>query len=159
MVKSSKRTLLYLVKNDQVLLAMKKRGFGAGKWNGTGGKLEHGEKLRDAAIRECQEEIGVTPTNFWQVAELDFIGGSNKNQWRNYVHIYLCDKWKGEPTESEEMAPKWFNYIELPIGDMWDADKIWLPKVLAGKNIAGKITFDESDNMANCELHEITTTV
>lgn len=36
-------TLCYLLKDDQVLLAMKKRGFGEGKWNGPGGKVEKGE--------------------------------------------------------------------------------------------------------------------
>lgn len=37
-------TLLFLKKNRQLLLAMKKRGFGAGKWNGVGGKLEPGNQ-------------------------------------------------------------------------------------------------------------------
>jgi 8-oxo-dGTP diphosphatase / 2-hydroxy-dATP diphosphatase len=34
-----------------VLLGMKKRGFGAGKYNGFGGKIEENESNLDGAIR------------------------------------------------------------------------------------------------------------
>lgn len=43
----------------QVLLGMKKRGFGAGKWNGFGGKIENGETIEEAALRELHEECSV----------------------------------------------------------------------------------------------------
>ena len=33
-------TLCLLKKENAILLAMKKRGFGAGKYNGVGGKIE-----------------------------------------------------------------------------------------------------------------------
>lgn len=59
-----RRTLLFLIKDDHVLLAMKKRGFGAGNWNGVGGKIEAGESIEQALVRECQEEIGVTPISW-----------------------------------------------------------------------------------------------
>lgn len=44
-------TLAFVEKGDQVLLGMKKRGFGHGRWNGFGGKVEAGENVRDAAAR------------------------------------------------------------------------------------------------------------
>ena len=53
--------LCFIVKDGRVLLIRKKRGLGAGKINGPGGKLEPGETALAAAIREVQEEIGVTP--------------------------------------------------------------------------------------------------
>ena len=37
--------LCFLLKDGKVLLGMKKRGFGAGKWNGFGGKLKEGKGL------------------------------------------------------------------------------------------------------------------
>ena len=43
----------------QILLAMKKRGFGEGKWNGAGGKVETGETIIQAASRELGEETGI----------------------------------------------------------------------------------------------------
>lgn len=44
---------------NQILLAMKKRGFGEGKWNGAGGKVEAGETIVQAASRELREETGI----------------------------------------------------------------------------------------------------
>lgn len=61
MKKLRQATICLLIKDDQVLLALKKRGFGEGKWNGVGGKVKDGETIEQTAIRETQEEIGVTP--------------------------------------------------------------------------------------------------
>jgi hypothetical protein len=38
-------TLLLIQKANQVLLGMKKRGFGAGRYNGFGGKVEANESI------------------------------------------------------------------------------------------------------------------
>lgn len=144
-----RRTLLFLVKDDQILLAMKKRGFGEGNWNGVGGKLDPGESVEEALIRECQEEIGVTPTSYRQVAELDFYGGSVAEPWQMYVYAYLCYSWQGTPTESEEMAPQWFNQSAIPYQQMWKDDIYWLPQVLHNKLLKGHFTFDEQNNIAS----------
>lgn len=150
-----RRTLLFLIRDDEILLAMKKRGFGAGKWNGVGGKLEPEETLEQAAVRECQEEIGVTPQHFWKVSEFDFTGGSDKDQWNNLVSVYLCDEWGGEPTESEEMRPQWYKISDIPYGDMWDDDELWLAQILGGKSLKGTFTFDADDKMIS---HRVTET-
>jgi 8-oxo-dGTP pyrophosphatase MutT (NUDIX family) len=42
---------------------MKKRGFGHGKYNGFGGKVEKSETISQAAIREMYEESGIKPIN------------------------------------------------------------------------------------------------
>ncbi|CEI89301.1 hypothetical protein RMCBS344292_03666 [Rhizopus microsporus] len=39
-------------KEQKVLLGMKKRGFGANKFNGFGGKVELGETIEEGARRE-----------------------------------------------------------------------------------------------------------
>lgn len=145
-MKAKHVTLLFLIKDDQILLAMKKRGFGAGRFNGIGGKIEPGETVEQAMIRECQEEIEVTPTNYWKVAEHDFLveGG---NAWRMYAHVYFCDKWEGEPNETEEMAPQWFNRSNIPYDQMWQDDAHWLPQVLEGQKLFGYFTFDDQDHM------------
>ena len=46
-------TLVLVCNADKVLLGMKKRGFGEGRWNGFGGKVETGETIPEAAVR-CQ---------------------------------------------------------------------------------------------------------
>lgn len=143
-----RRTLLLLRSGDQVLLALKKRGFGEGKWNGVGGKIEPGEALEDALVRETVEEIHVTPLKWHAVAELDFIqDAETPDPWHMYVYAYICDDWQGEPSESEEMMPKWFHVEDIPYGDMWDDDPFWLPHVLDGKKVIGEFTFDVHDKL------------
>ncbi len=121
-----------------------------GRWNGAGGKVEPGENDETAMIRECQEEIGVTPQSFEKAAHLTFINKNEKNQpYTIIVHAYLCKKWKGEPKETEEMAPKWFNISKVPYHHMWEDDEFWLPQVLQGKKIIGSFEFDTNDHIIN----------
>lgn len=142
--------LCYLVKGDKVLLAMKKRGFGMGKWNGSGGKPQEGENLEQAAFREVQEEIGVKILSTKKVCIFDFFfpkAPEDKN-WNQQVHVFLVDKWEGEPIESEEMKPQWFKKSELPLKDMWADDYLWLPQVLTEEKLMkGKFIFDENQQI------------
>lgn len=136
-------TICLLRKGDQVLLAMKKRGFGVGKWNGVGGKVKEGETAKQGAIRETQEEIGVTPEVLQKVAILDFLFPDvpAEKEWGQQVTVFMIDKWEGEPKESEEMAPKWFKIKDIPYDQMWSDDIYWMPKVLAGQKVKGKFIF------------------
>ncbi len=149
-----RRTLLFLVKDGQILLALKKRGFGVGLLNGVGGKIDSGETIEQAMIRECQEEIGVTPTKYRKVAELDFKGGSTPEGWNMYGYVYIASAWQSEPCETEEMAPKWYSTSDIPYEKMWQDDKYWLPIVLTGKTLHGEFTFDEKDNLTSHKIIE-----
>ena len=151
-------TLLFLRKNNEILLAMKKRGFGANRFNGVGGKLDPGETVEGALVRECEEEIGGTPIKYHKIAEHNFIGKNDDgSEWNMYVHVYFCDEWKGEPTETEEMNPQWFNLKNIPYKNMWQDDEYWLPQVLDGKKVFCKFTFDEKDNMLTHDVKEVET--
>ena len=107
-------TLVFLVDEARVLLAMKKKGFGAGKYNGLGGKIEPGETEEQAMVREAQEEAFVTPLNFKYVADITFDEFYGTKKTVNHAHVYLCYEWEGEPKESEEMIPEWFDKDSLP---------------------------------------------
>jgi 8-oxo-dGTP diphosphatase len=137
-------TLIYLRRDSQILLAMKKRGFGIGKWNGPGGKVEPGETIEQAAIRECQEEIGITPHNIKLVGRLHFFMPNDPN-FEHDCSIFSCRDWEGEPTESEEMRPEWFTEQSIPYADMWPDDTVWMPLLLADKLFAGTINTSESE--------------
>lgn len=151
-----RRTLLFLRSSDQLLLAMKKRGFGEGKWNGVGGKIEEGESLEDALVRECIEEIGVTPNSWTAVGELDFVqDAETEDPWHMFVYAYMCDDWEGEPAESEEMMPKWFHIEDIPYGDMWGDDEFWLPYVLDGNKVVGEFTFDIDDRLLTHDVRVV----
>lgn len=151
-MKSKTCTLLFLRRDNQILLAMKKRGFGANLWNGVGGKVDHGETIEEALVRECQEEIGVTPTLYRKVAEHDFLNDTASDPWQMLVHVYFCDEWQGEPTESEEMAPQWFDLADIPYDKMWQDDQMWLPLVLKGKQVQGSFGFDEHDEILSATV-------
>jgi 8-oxo-dGTP pyrophosphatase MutT (NUDIX family) len=136
-------TLCFLIKDDKVLLAMKKRGFGAGKFNGVGGKLEPGESVLAAAVREVEEEISVklSESNLRHHATL-FFEFENKPGWNQKCCVFVADSWRGSPGESEEMKPEWFKVDNLPFENMWVDDPHWLPKVLAGLRLRAKFIFD-----------------
>lgn len=141
--------IVFLRRGEEVLLAMKKRGFGQGRWNGAGGKPEVGETIEQAAIRECQEELGVTPTALRHVATLDFRFPAEKaaKGWDQQVLVYFCEQWHGEPTESDEMAPRWFKTRDIPYDEMWADDKYWYPLVLDGKFVAAEFHFGDDDEV------------
>lgn len=149
-------TLLFLVKRDggeitDVCLAMKKRGFGAGRYNGAGGKVEEGETIEEATMREVKEEISVDVKEMKKCAELYF-EFALKPEWNQMVHVYLSESWDGAPVESEEMDPKWFAVKDIPYDDMWPDDKYWLPEALAGKFVNGSFTFGEGDSILKQDL-------
>tara|TARA_Y100000310_G_scaffold332537_1_gene408310 strand:+ start:1606 stop:2088 length:483 start_codon:yes stop_codon:yes gene_type:complete len=151
-------TLCLLLKEDQkeILLAMKKKGFGQGKWNGVGGKFdqEQDRDIFDTAIRETKEEIGVDITNndLKRVAILHF-RFPYKEEWNQDVHVFLTRNWQGEPVESDEMAPKWFRNDQIPFKEMWDDDIHWLPKVLKGHKLRANFVFKPGETIDNHNIN------
>lgn len=139
-------TLCLLIKDKQILLAMKKRGFGMGRWNGTGGKVEAGEQIIDAAKRETKEETGVDIMNPEKFGVFHF-SFPHKPEWDQDVHLFVAKKWQGELAESEEMMPKWFNFEDIPYDKMWADDKHWLPRVLMGEKLEADFVFGEGDKI------------
>lgn len=152
-----KTTLCLPIKNGSVLLAMKKIGLGVGKWNGTGGKVEPGEKVKAAAVREMSEEIGITTKE----KDLRYAGYINfhwvdKPEWSQQMHIFLTSAWEGKPTESEEMKPRWFRLDRMPTKKMWASDAIWYPMVLAGKKIKADFYYrSDTDNFLDYKIKEV----
>ncbi|HVO28915.1 MAG TPA: NUDIX domain-containing protein [Candidatus Paceibacterota bacterium] len=145
-------TLCFLRKGDKVLLAMKKRGFGMGKWNGVGGKVGEGEDVPASAIREIKEEIGVDARELESAGVLEFRFREHP-EWAQDSNIFVVRRWRGAPSESEEMRPRWYAISELPFEKMWIDDPYWLPLVLAGKKIKGRFLFGgEGETMLECEV-------
>ena len=133
-------TLCIVNQHPRVLLGMKKRGFGAGRWNGFGGKLEKGESIEEAARREMKEEVGFVPTTMTRVGVLDFSFESDPKKLE--VHVFRVTEFNGEPKETEEMKPEWFDVEKIPYDHMWSDDPFWLPLLLDGKSFKGAFHFD-----------------
>lgn len=137
-------TLCFLKNDTHLCIALKKRGFGTGKWNGVGGKVEEGERIEEAALRELFEEIGVKTQeeHLKPAGSLKFYF-NDKPEWNQHMHIFFIEKWEGEPVESDEVAPEWHHVDALPFDDMWEDDKHWLPVALAGHKVGGEFYFDD----------------
>jgi 8-oxo-dGTP diphosphatase len=133
-------TLMFIVKGDSVLLIRKKRGLGAGKINGPGGRLEENETPLECAIRETNEELLINPLNVRSAGELFFHA---EDMPRIHGHVYVATDFEGEPTETDEAIPIWFHLDELPFDEMWDDDRLWLRPVLDGGTVEGYFTFIE----------------
>ena len=141
-------TLILSMRDGRLLLGMKKRGFGVGKLNGFGGKLNEGESIVEAAVRELFEEVGIEALadDLKKVAELTFLFPHAEEDWDQVVHVYSVDKWSGEPSESEEMSCEWHDFDKVPFERMWEDDQHWLPRVLAGDKVRGKFSFGEDNS-------------
>ena len=137
-------TLVYARKGGEILLGLKKKGFGVGKWNGFGGKVNHGESIENAAVRELAEEAGIATltADLLHLAKLHFRSGKEELNWD--THVFVCSRWQGEPIESGEMRPQWFHGNSIPYHLMWVDDIHWLPLVLAGKKIEATFYFNEA---------------
>lgn len=133
-------TLMFVVRDGNVLLIRKKRGLGAGKINGPGGRLETGETPLECAIRETQEELCITPTAVEPAGELRFHA---EDMPTIHVYVFTAMGYDGEPMETDEAIPLWFEFSAIPYREMWDDDRLWLPLVLAGHSVAGWFTFHE----------------
>ena len=147
-------TLVLLVREGEILLAMKKRGIGQGRWNGVGGKPQEGADIIAAARREAEEEIGVEIEEMSEAGRLSFYF-VHTPEWNQEVVVYRTGSWKGEPVESEEMAPRWFKFEEIPYEEMWPDDKYWLPMVLENKRVKAKFLFGDKDVVEEMEVEEV----
>ena len=148
-------TLSLLRKDNKILLAMKKKGFGEGRYNGVGGKLEENETPEDAMIRETWEEINVTPTQYEKVGIISFDEFYKGKKMGLLFHLYIVTEWLGEIAETEEMRPEWFDIEEIPYDKMFPDDKYWLPFILEGKKIKAYFNFDEDWNVLSKKIEPL----
>lgn len=139
-------TLLFVMDGPRVLLMRKKRGHGAGRINGPGGKLEPGETPLDCAVRETREETGVTPLGPTLRGLFRFVD-LVQPQWLGYV--FIAERHVGTAVETEEGSPVWTPVDDLPLTQMWEDDRYWLPRLLAGESLEGEFLFDDGRLLAH----------
>ena len=143
-------TIAFVFKEGQVLLIRKKRGLGAGKINGPGGRMEHGEAPIDCARREVIEELCITPLGLEKRGELrfNFVDG-----YSIHAHVFVASDFMGHPQETDEAIPLWTSCQQIPYDQMWADDRLWFPWLLEGKHFRGRFLFD-GDTMVEHELVE-----
>lgn len=145
--------LVLVVQPPRVLLGKKKSGFGAGLWNGFGGIVEPGESIEDAARRGLKAESGLTVDTLQKMGQItfEFVGNSELME----VHVFRADQFHGEPKESDEMQPQWFQLDEVPYKQMWPDDAYWFPLVFQRKLFRGYFKFQGQDTIVEHTLNEV----
>lgn len=146
-------TLVLVQDGPRLLLGMKKKGFGEGRWNGFGGKVEPGESIEEAAHRELREECGIGVMRLEKAGEMEFAFVGNPVV--REMHVFRASGIIGEPAESEEMMPRWFDVSALPYDAMWVSDVPWYPYFLEGKPFKGRVLFENEGRMLECDVREV----
>ncbi len=133
-------TLLFVIRDESILLIHKLQGLGKGKINGPGGRIEPGETPRQCAIRETQEELGITPTGISHAGRLhfQFLDGYSLRG-----DVFRASGFTGTPVQTDEAIPEWFPLNAIPFDRMWADDSVWFPHLLTGTTFSGHFIFDE----------------
>lgn len=142
----TKMTVCLAYKHHHILLAMKKKAFGAGRWNGYGGKVKKGESIEESAVREIKEESGIEVNRLEKIGIINFKFQETPRDILE-VHFFHILDYEGVPIETEEMRPKWFNEENLPYDKMWPDDQYWMPIFLRGEKFKGEIYFKDQDTI------------
>lgn len=142
-------TLMFIIDEPrgEVLLIRKKRGLGAGKINGPGGKIDPGETSEQCAIRETQEELGVTAIAPVKHGELwfQFVDGLSL-----HVDVWVATRYEGTAIETDEAIPLWTPLTQLPFDEMWADDRFWLREVVVERQkFVGRFDFDNDTMLTN----------
>jgi len=146
-------TVAIIHQPPRILLGMKKLRFGKGKYNGFGGGIENGETLEECAIRETLEEAGITIINPERFGRILF--EFQTKEQAHLVYFFKVRKFIGNPVESNEIRPKWFNETKIPYDKMWEDDKYWLPLLLREQKFAGYFHFNKENKISRYELNRV----
>ena len=134
-------TLVFVERDDEVLLIEKKVGHGAGMINAPGGRLESGETPVACALREVREEVLLNCLNLRPAAHLRFQDNVNGFAMRGFA--FVTQNFEGEAKETAEAVPFWCHWDEVPYHRMWENDRYWWPCVRARKLLHGDFVFEE----------------
>lgn len=134
-------TLCLCIKGDLVLLGMKKRGFGAGKWNGYGGKVVPPETVLSCTVRETAEESGLI-LEAGSLEQRALVHFYFEEAYVFECSVFVCTDFEGDPVETDEMAPRWFLKSALPFSEMWIADIRFFPLILQGESVEVTVKFN-----------------
>ena len=132
----------------EVLLGRKNTGLGVGRWVGPGGKVEVGESIREAAIRELHEEVGLHAVthDLQPIARLHYPFPTRPHLSQR-SHAFVLEAFEGAVSESVELSPEWWRVEDIPFHLMWADAKLWLPQALQGSFAEATITIGDDDSV------------
>lgn len=123
-------TLCYLEQDGCYLMLhriKKKKDVNHDKWIGVGGKFEPSETALACALREVQEETGLTMQNPQYRGIVDFYCAP----WpAERMHLYTCTEFTGTMTDCNEGTLEWVPKEAVQNLPIWPGDKLFF-KLLA----------------------------
>jgi 8-oxo-dGTP pyrophosphatase MutT (NUDIX family) len=143
--------LALIIDDNRILLGKKKRGIGAGLYNGYGGKVDQGETIEESLVREVFEESGLVLTDFEKMGVLQL----ETPEFYNEMHIFSSKNFTGDLRGTAEMEPEWFLPEDLPYDEMWQSDPFWYPYFLSGERFIGRVVFDENHQVIECTIDPV----
>jgi 8-oxo-dGTP diphosphatase len=109
----------FIVRGDRILLGQRspEREFYPNVWDVFGGHIEMDEQPETALVRELQEELDITPSEWIKLEILrDSIPGQEgRPSHALVVHVYCVTDWRGTPVNrqpEEHSAIQWLSYEE-----------------------------------------------
>lgn len=147
-------SLVMVRKETEILLGLKLRGFGVGKWNGFGGKLEPNETMYQCALRELKEECGLNSKDLRQIGILEFEFEDDPVLLE--VHVFDTFMFEGNIIDTDEMRPKWFNLSDVPYERMWASNSLWFPYLFKGIPFKGYFLYRKENLILKYNIEEVT---
>ena len=145
---TQRSVLVFIICNGHILLIRKKRGLGAGKINGPGGKVEPEEIPWQAAVREVREETGLKPVGLEAMGELSFQFTDGLGM---YCLVFVAHSFRGILQETDEALPFWVPIDQIPFQEMWADDILWMPHLLKSEKFRGFFTL-ENDRLLSSRV-------
>jgi len=121
----------------------KKNDYHRGKWNGLGGKFEPGESPEECAVREIEEESGLTIKNIEMKGFITFPNFDGKEDW--YVFLFTADEYEGELIDSNEGNLDWIPNEKLTEINLWEGDKYFIPWIFKEKFFSAKFIYENGN--------------
>ena len=142
-------TLCYILNKEKVLFLLRNKkdnDLNENKYIGVGGKLEKDESPKEGIIREIKEETGLNAKNVKLKGIITFI----LPKWENELcFVYTCDEYEGIMHECDEGELVWVDKKDINKLNLWEGDKLFLPKLFEDKLFIMKLIYDINDNLIN----------
>ncbi len=138
MTKEASLSIIEDVQNHKFLMIRHHRGINEGCINFPGGKKEPDETIEACVIRETYEETGLKIENPIQVGYIEF---PTKDF---YVYVFRSTKFSGSVhAKKDEVTAFWVDEDQIPYAQMREADRNFLPEIIAGKFVKRRFIYDD----------------
>ncbi len=138
----------------EVLLGLKRTGFGTGRVVALGGKVDGDESDLDAAVREVEEESGIAlrPSDLRYAGRISWSFPARPD-WNMQSALFTAEAGHSVPVPCEEIEPRWYPVDAIPWAAMWKDAPHWLPELLAGTRVEAHIEMAaDNDGVARATI-------